>query len=302
VSEPQSVDARQGPARSLGLRGAPNARDLGGYRTADGRTVRPGLALRSDALHRLSEQDLAVVAELGIRQVVDLRGINEVRENGSDRVPGLDPDEVARVELADGVTGIGSGPVRLLHLPVYSAEHDIYVALRDVLAAQDPAAQHALLGDGGGERIMAEMYRWFVTDPVIRSRFAQAVRLLADPDRTPLLFHCTAGKDRTGWAAAIVLTALGVDRPTVHADYLLTNERSAATMERIMELFTSRRILEVPALMRPVLQAEAAYLDAAFGAVAEGWASFEDFLTEGLGLEPETLAALRKNLLADATD
>jgi len=300
VSESQTIDSRTGePARSLGLAGAANARDLGGYRTADGRTVRTGVALRSDALHRLTEEDLAVVAGLGIRQVVVLRGLNEVQENGSDRLPGLDPAEIARAEFTDGVAAIGSGPVRLVHLPVYSPEHDIYVDLRDALASKDPAAQRALLGDGGGERIMAEMYRWFVTDPVIRSRFAETVRLLAAPERTPLLFHCTAGKDRTGWAAAIVLTALGVDRATVYQDYLLTNERSAATMERIMDMFTRRRVLEDPSLMRPVIRAEAGYLDAAFAAVDEGWAGFDDFLGEGLGLDQGTLARLRRNLLAD---
>ena len=193
----------EGPARSLGLHGAANARDLGGHRTADGRTVRTGAALRGDALHRLSDADLETLTALGIRQVVDLRGLNEVRENGSDRLPGLDPEQVAAVELTDGATSIAAGPVRLVHLPVYSPEHDVYVALREVLSVQDAAAQHALLGDGGGERLMSEMYRWFVTDPVIRSRFAQTVRLLADPDGTPLLFHCTAGKDRTGWAQAV---------------------------------------------------------------------------------------------------
>ena len=300
MSESQTIDDQtRGPARSLGLSGAANARDLGGYRTVDGRTVRAGVALRGDALHRLTEEDLAVVAELGIRQVVDLRGLNEVRENGSDRLPGLDPAEIARVELSDGVTSIGSGPIRVVHLPVYSPEHDIYVDLRDALSSQDPAAQHALLGDGGGERIMSEMYRWFVTDPVIRRYFAETVRLLADPDRTPLLFHCTAGKDRTGWTAAIVLTALGVDRATVYADYLLTNERSAAVVERIMESFTRHKVLEDPSLILPVLRADAAYLDAAFAAVAEGWTDFESFLTDGLDLDAAELAALRANLLTD---
>ncbi len=300
MSESQTIDDQtRGPARSLGLSGAANARDLGGYRTVDGRTVRAGVALRGDALHRLTEEDLAVVAELGIRQVVDLRGLNEVRENGSDRLPGLDPAEIARVELSDGVTSIGSGPIRVVHLPVYSPEHDIYVDLRDALSSQDPAAQHALLGDGGGERIMSEMYRWFVTDPVIRSRFAETVRLLAEPDGTPLLFHCTAGKDRTGWVAAIVLTALGVDRDTVYQDYLLTNERSASTVKRVMDMFTQRRVLQDPSLMVPLIRAQAAYLDAAFAAVAEGWADFGDFLAEGLGLDAGTLAALRRNLLTD---
>ncbi|WP_052433131.1 tyrosine-protein phosphatase [Streptacidiphilus carbonis] len=271
-------------ARSLGLRAAANARDLGGYRTADGRTVRTGVALRSDALHRLADGDLDVLTALGVRQVVDLRGLNEVQENGSDRLP-------------EAVPAGADAPVRLVHLPVYSAEHDIYIALRDVLAGQDAAAQHALLGDGGAERIMTEMYGWFVTDPAIRGMFARTVRLLADPDGVPLLFHCTAGKDRTGWVAAIVLTALGVDRETVYEDYLLTNVRSAALIERIMEVFDARGVMSDPTLMLPVIRAEAGYLDAAFAAVAAGWPDFDAFLAEGLGLDAATLAALRKNLL-----
>ena len=272
--------ARSETARTLGLAAAPNARDLGGYRTADGRTVRRGVALRADALSRLKDADLDVLTALGVRTVIDLRGLNEVAENGADRLP-------------------EGGGVRLVALPVYAAEHDIYLSLREVLAGQDAVAQQALLGNGGAERIMTEMYRWFVTDPGIRSLFADAVRLLADPDATPVLFHCTAGKDRTGWTAAILLTALGVDRDTVYADYLLTNERSAALTERIMEMFRSNAVMEDPTLMMPVIRAEAAYLDAAFAAVAEGWPSFDAFLTDGLGLEPETSAALRKNLLTD---
>jgi len=280
TDDPQPLEA----ARSLGLRAASNARDLGGYRTTDGRTVRSGSALRSDALSRLKDADLDVLSGLGVRTVIDLRGLNEVAQNGADRLPESVPD---------------GGPVRLVALPVYSPEHDIYLSLREVLAGQDAVAQQALLGGGGAERIMEEMYRWFVTDPAIRGLFAEAVRLLADPGAMPLLFHCTAGKDRTGWTAAVVLTALGVDRATVYADYLLTNDRSAALMERIMEVFRTGAVMEDPALMMPVIRAEAAYLDAAFAAVAEGWPSFDAFLADGLGLDPATLDALRKNLLTD---
>jgi protein-tyrosine phosphatase len=259
---------------------AANARDLGGYRTHDGRTVRRGVALRGDALNRLTDGDLEVLAGLGLRTVVDLRGLNEVAENGADRLP-------------------DDGSVRLVHLPVYSPEHDIYITLRDVLAGQDAVAQHSLLGDGGARRLMADMYAWFVTDPAMRALFAEAVRMLAAADSTPLLFHCTAGKDRTGWTAAVVLTALGVDRETVYRDYLLTNDRSAALIQRIIERFRTRAVLAEPTLMLPIVTVEADYLDAAFAAVADGWTSFEAFLTEGLGLDRATLDALRRNLLED---
>ncbi|WP_051942709.1 tyrosine-protein phosphatase [Streptacidiphilus rugosus] len=265
------------PGRSLGLQGAVNARDLGGYRNDEGRTVRAGVALRGDALHRATDEDIATLAALGLRTVIDLRGLNEVAQNGTDRVP-----EGAVLEAQ----------------PVYATDHDIYVALRDSLAGKDADAQRALLGDGGAERLMIEMYGWFVTDPEIRGRFAETVRALCRPERVPLFFHCTAGKDRTGWTAAIVLTALGVDRGTVYEDYLLTNDRTAALIARIMESMGTQGVMREPELMLPVMRADRAYLDAAFAAVAAGWPTFDAFLSDGLGLTDEDLEGLRKNLLA----
>ncbi|WP_055586221.1 tyrosine-protein phosphatase [Streptacidiphilus griseoplanus] len=289
-------------ARSLGLEGALNARDLGGYRTGDGRSVRHGVALRSDALHRLSAGDLDTLSALGLRQVVDLRGLAEVRENGPDRVPGLPVAEIDAAEhSATPRTVVPDSPdgVTLHHLPVYAERYDIYVALRDALASRDAAAQRALLGDGGGEALMTGLYRWFVTEPVARDRFSRVLKLLAQPGGTPLLFHCTAGKDRTGWAAAVLLTALGVDRDTVFDDYLLTNERHAVIVERVMNAFGTRRIMDEPELLMPVYRADPAYLEAAFSEVENGWPSFDAFLTDGLGLDDALRKALRSALLTD---
>jgi protein-tyrosine phosphatase len=265
------------PGRSLGLQGAVNARDLGGYRTAEGHTVRSGIALRGDALHRATDADLAVLESLGIRTVVDLRGGAEVAENGADRVP-------AGAELEAQ--------------PVYATDHDIYGALRDSLAGKNAERQRALLADGGAERLMVDMYRWFVDEPEIRARFAATVKALCRPERVPVFFHCTAGKDRTGWTAAIVLTALGVDRETVYEDYLLTNARTAELIERILATMGTQGIMREPELMLPIMRADRAYLDASFAAVSAGWPSFGEFLSEGLGLTDADLDGLRKNLLA----
>ncbi|MCU7823887.1 tyrosine-protein phosphatase [Kitasatospora sp. DSM 101779] len=288
-------------ARSLGLRGAVNARDLGGYRTADGRVLKPGTALRADALNRLGEDDLALLAAHGLRQIVDLRSLDEVREAGPDIVPGLPTAEIAAAELsatpvtverttADGIT--------LHHLPVFARDFDIYVALRNALADRDADKQRALLGDGRAEDMMIGLYRWFVTDAVARERFATVIRLLAEPEGTPLLFHCSAGKDRTGWTAALVLTALDVDRDTVYADYLLTNERSAAIVEHVVDSFGTRGLMKEPALLLPIFRADRGYLDAAFEEVAAGWPTFQDFWRDGLGLDSAVLDGLRANLLA----
>lgn len=287
-------------ARSLGLQGAVNARDLGGYRTADGRTVRAGAALRADALNRLTDEDLAALAAHGLRQIVDLRSLDEVREAGPDRVAGLPTAEISAAELsATPVTVERTAPdgITLHHLPLFAADFDIYVALRNALADRDAAKQRALLGGGKAEAMMTGLYRWFVTDEVARERFGTVVRLMAGPGGTPLLFHCSAGKDRTGWTAAIVLTALGVDRDTVYEDYLLTNERSAAIIEHVVDSFGTRGLMQEPALLLPVFRADRRYLDAAFDEVATGWPTFEDFWRDGLGLDGAVLDGLRANLL-----
>ncbi|MGA5701987.1 tyrosine-protein phosphatase [Peterkaempfera bronchialis] len=299
---PVTVGEQPAAARSLGLSGALNARDLGGYRTADGRTLRHGTALRSDALHRLSAQDLDTLRTLGLRQIVDLRGLAEVRENGPDRIPGLPVAEIDAAEhSATPMTVTPDTPdgVTLHHLPVHSDAFDIHVALREALAGRDSTSQRALLGNGGGEAIMTGLYRWFVTDAGARDRFARVLRLLARPGGTPLLFHCTAGKDRTGWTAALLLTALGVDRDTVFDDYLLTNERHAALVDRLMDGFGTRGIMAEPELILPVYRAEPAYLAAAFAEVESGWPSLDAFLTDGLGLDDSVRRGLRANLLAD---
>ncbi|MFJ6617383.1 tyrosine-protein phosphatase [Kitasatospora sp. NPDC091335] len=262
--------------RSLGLRGAINARDLGGYRAADGRILRRGVALRSDGLNHVTAEDLAPLGALGLRSVVDLRSMGEVRQAGLDRLPG-------------GVT--------LHHLPLLAADFDIFLLIRDALADHSPQRQQALLGDGRAAALMTGLYRWFVTDPVARERFAALLRLLAAPDGPPLLFHCSAGKDRTGWAAALLLTALGVDRGTVLADYLLTNERSAPVVRRALDDFGARGLMSEPELLLPVFRADHGYLDAAFAEVETGWGGFGAFWREGLGLDDEVLAGLRANLL-----
>ncbi|MFH9349176.1 tyrosine-protein phosphatase [Kitasatospora sp. NPDC017646] len=265
--------------RSLGLRGAVNARDLGGYRTAGGRAVRGGVVLRSDGLNRVTAEDLDPLGALGLRAVVDLRSAEEIREAGPDRVP-------------EGVA--------THHLPLLARDFDINLTLRTALADRNPRKQRGLLGDGRAAAMMTGLYRWFVTDLVARERFAALLRLLADPDGVPLLFHCSAGKDRTGWAAALVLTALGVERETVFADYLLTNERSAAVVDRVLDDFGSRGLMREPELLRPVFRADRDYLDAAFAEVEAGWSGFDAFWREGLGLDEDVLNGLRANLLDGA--
>jgi protein-tyrosine phosphatase len=147
---------------------------------------------------------------------------------------------------------------------------------------------------------MAAIYRWFVTGASAREGFAEAVRLAARTDRLPLLFHCSAGKDRTGWLAVILLTALGVDAETVRADYLRTNELTGGVQDSIIGAMRSRRPdLDVDAI-RPVLEVRAEYLDAAYAEVESVYGTFDRYLADGLGLDDAVIAGLRDNLLEAA--
>jgi protein-tyrosine phosphatase len=255
----------------LGLERARNARDVGGHRTAEGRTVATGRVYRAESLGRLTVADVTTIGRLGLVNVVDLRGQGEVDALGEDRLP----PSVANV-----------------HLPIYDPDNDIYRLMTELIASRDADRQRAVLGDGGAERIMLDVYRWFVADPGPRERFGQLLRQLAQPGQLPLLYHCTAGKDRTGWATAVLLTLLGVDRDDITADYLASNA-NAVTLEAL----GVAHVMADPDLLRPLLEVRAEYLAMAFDEVTRVYGTFDRFVTRGLELDRETVAQLRSALL-----
>ena len=177
------------PARSVPLAGASNFRDLGGYQGRDGRTVKWRRLFRSDHLAALTPQDQDTLARLGVARSIDFRGQAESAAHAY-RLPGVD----------------------YRHLVIEPTV--IQRALELQRAGQHLTAQDAVA-------LMQATYRGFVRESA--PRFAELFRLLLDAQDAPLVFHCTAGKDRTGFAAALILHALGVPRAVVMHDYLLTN-------------------------------------------------------------------------------
>jgi protein-tyrosine phosphatase len=141
---------------------------------------------------------------------------------------------------------------------------------------------------------MTQLYRWFASSPAAGQVFAEALRLIATPDALPLLFHCTAGKDRTGWLAALLLSALGVERSTVVEDYLRTNELNAKSTAYLLSTFADR--VPDPSGLLPLFEARKEYLEAAFAEV-DRYGGIEPYLREALGLDDAVLTALRETLL-----
>ena len=188
------------PPRLVPLVGSFNFRDLGGYPGLDGRLTRWGRLFRSDALHELTDADVARLRAMGLRTVVDLRTERELHSSG--RGP------------------LGQEPVSFHHLAVVQeGVRGTVTADAEALAAPAPP------GDD-----LAERYLWYLD--VGRGSLVEALTLLGDSDRYPLVFHCAAGKDRTGVLAALVLELVGVDREVIDADYVITAERLRFIMDR----------------------------------------------------------------------
>jgi protein-tyrosine phosphatase len=247
--------------RSLHLVGAANFRDVGGYRTRSGAWVRMGLAYRSNELDRLTPADFTTLAGLKLNLVCDLRTSGE-RTRAADMVP----PGVTRITadvLAD------DGPkLRALMGPVQPG----------VPAAPRPSAE--------------EIYRDFVDLPSARSAYHVLFVSLADRSRLPMVFHCSAGKDRSGWAAAILLTILDVPHATVVDDYMLTDRYLRGdNLEHLRAQFNTGGNAAA------ALSADASNLAAAFDEVSRRYGSFATYLHDGLGLDDATLAAIRRNFL-----
>jgi protein-tyrosine phosphatase len=230
------------------------------------------MLLRSEALMSATEADVDILRGLGVGLVIDLRGEAEAAGHGP---------------------GPWTGP--RVHLPATDVTQTVFTELAGAGPNAAPREEDVLV------KIMVEMYRQFVTDESCRGAFSAALKLIADTTErgVPVLFHCTAGKDRTGWLAALVLSGLGVARADVYADYLLTNVRcstgrGAEGRARLLEML--RYMLGEHQPLLPLIEVRGEYLDAAFAEVETRYGSLEDFLMSGLGFDVERF---RRTVLAE---
>ena len=255
------------------LDGAANVRDIGGYRSSHGLVVTRGRLFRGDSLSELTDPDVEHLDHLGLRTVIDFRTPGEVLLSGADRLPyGI---EFASLPVGGGDLG------------------EIY----ELIACGDYERQQRELGDGRAAELMVDINRGFVADPRQREAFGAALRLLCSPGRLPLLYHCTSGKDRTGWMTAIVLTALGVPRELVLRDYLVSNDLHRTGYAKLRLDLVKTGIVRDPELLWPILEQSATYLSAAFEEADRRYGSFDRFLADGLEVGEAMLSELRRALL-----
>jgi protein-tyrosine phosphatase len=256
------------PGQSLGIESVPNLRDLGGYKTSDGATVASKLVYRSSQLTDISAGDMKKLANLNLKTDLDLRTAQERNPNPDQLPPGV--NSIWMNVLADANQ---AGLAQLNSL------------------MKDPKAANAALGGGKAETTFKAMYRQFITLPSANKSYSQLFLTLADQKQLPALFHCTGGKDRTGWAAAAFLTLLGVPKETVMADYLRTNDYVLPTVQKANAAFVEAG--GDPSIPSAMQGAKKEYLQAAFDEMTTKYGTIEQYFSEGLGIDASQQKALR---------
>lgn len=262
--------------RHVKLEGQSNFRDIGGYETEDGRSVKWDRVYRTGELPRLSDEDVMRLEELGIKTVVNFLTEDEIKARGEDRLP-------------PGVEEV--------FLPISGeAENDL---AKVVLEARQTADFYRIPVE-----LNSEVHR-ILTGDAAREQYASLLRLAADPANHPLVYHCSHGVHRTGTATAILLSVLGVPWEMVREDYLLSNKYRSEEVEKrvaqLREMAAERQGISPDHVDMTNIYAfyvlEAAYIDATLDEINKEFGSMDNYVREGLGLSDVEVQQLRDALV-----
>jgi protein-tyrosine phosphatase len=234
------------------------ANDQGAYRTSSGRKLRRGVIYRSNALAP-APPDLAILNTLNIHADYDLRTPGEIT-----RQPDIPPTGASYLNI--NIVGTPDSPTPAL------------TSIADGISAMETS------------------YTEFVTDSGVRSRFAQLFQKLATTSGSQV-YHCSGGKDRTGWTTMILLTVVGVPQSVIIQDYLLTNSYSQASIQASYQQMVTAYGQAYADMYYPLFIADQRYLDAALNQVVTSYGTMASYINDGLGLSSTVQTQLRDKLL-----
>ncbi len=230
----------------LPMEGGYNFRDLGGIATLNGQTIQWGKLIRADELNNLSSWDLNYLSTLPLKTLVDFRSADEMKNN-----PNKIPQSIEHVFPLSIPQG---------SLPVKDAAD-----LLDNKVTSDDI-----------EQFMIRMYLSFVNDAGCQAIYRDFFTIVQQPAHAPLLFHCAAGKDRTGFATAMILSALGVNETDIITNYLETNNYLGDKYKPIVERFPQLDVL---------FTAKENYIETAINEIKASYSSIEKYLQEILNVD-----------------
>jgi len=250
--------------RKLPFTGAHNFRDLGGYKTEDGRALKWGKIYRSDDLHLLTDEDLKYLSRLNIKSVVDFRS-DEERESEPDR---LNPD-MTQVLL----------PIK------FQPEELDDETLKNLM-------KNLTFGTLDSSNLLRDFNIVIVKD--FATEYKKFFRHVIENNAEPIVFHCTAGKDRAGFASAMILTVLGVPREKVIEDYLLTNTYVKDHVDsEMLEIELKTFFRADTDNLRKINLVEERYIQAAFDTIDSEWGGMDNYISGALGLSDEDILKLK---------
>ncbi|MFL2820386.1 MAG: tyrosine-protein phosphatase [Alphaproteobacteria bacterium] len=250
--------------RKLPFTGAHNFRDLGGYKTSDGKTVKWGKVYRSDNLHSLTDEDLKYMERLNIKSVVDFRSDEERNEEPDRLTPDMTPILLPIKFEPEGVTENLTRDLTFGNLDSSNLLRDFNIIL---------------------VKEFTEEYREFF-------------RHIVDNGGEPFLLHCTAGKDRAGFGSAMILTVLGVPREKIIEDYLLTNTYVSDHVDRkLLETELKTFFRADSDNLRKINFVEERYIQAAFDTIDSHWGGMDQYISDGLNLTEEDIGKIRNYYL-----
>ena len=250
--------------RKLPFTGAHNFRDLGGYKTEDGRTLKWGKLYRSDDLHLLTDEDLKYLSRLNIKSVVDFR---------SDEERGAEPDRLTP-NMTQVLLPIKFQPKEIGDIPLASFMKDV------------------TLGNIDAINLLRDFNIVIVTEFV--QEYKKFFRHIVENNAEPIVFHCTAGKDRAGFASAMILSVLGVPREKVIEDYLLTNTYVKDHVDSAMLEIEMKTFFQADTdNLRKIHLVEERYIQAAFDTIDSEWGSMDNFISGALSLTEEDILKLK---------
>ncbi|MDR2977168.1 MAG: tyrosine-protein phosphatase [Streptococcaceae bacterium] len=240
-----------------------NLRDLGGLKNIEGQTVQTKRLLRSADLAKLSKEDQSVlINQYKLKVVVDFRTLSEME---------AEPD----VQMAN---------VKEVRDPIMDESDDYATSLKNLESARS-------------EDYLIAAYRGFVADDFSRKAYAEFFKILLNNQEGATLWHCAVGKDRTGFGAALILSALDVPKATIMKDYLLTNKFRQQKNEAFYARLAQRGDEAMLHVMKAMMEAREVYLNSAFEQVDKDFGDMTGYLKDGLGLSAEDLSDLKKMYL-----
>ncbi len=268
---PGALPADQREAhRLLNFEGIANFRDLGGYPTVDGRQVKWGVLYRAATLAEPSRADLRGLEKLRLATLIDFRSAAE-KEQEPDQLPNTMNFKLVEIPTLDDGNKAMVGEIMER---IDSGNFDGF----------DPDA------------LMLEANRQFAS--TFTPQFRQFMQTVLDADGAPIAWHCSAGKDRTGFAAAILLRVLGVPQDVVMQDYMASREHALDTRRSQLLLLRVFKGEEAVDKLTVLMGVEEAWLNAAFEQIDTTWGSFDNYVRDGLGLTEADIAQLRAALLS----